>query len=98
MTSHQRLVRTALAFLAAALFACASPSDEGHDHDAPTEAIAHQETKFDATWKPDTVVLDSVAVADSLVNPEAEDGVYRFKRRLTWRRRSPPARSWCSPA
>jgi hypothetical protein len=45
-------------------------------------ALAPDETAFEVTWKPDTVLIDATSIAASLTNPAAADGVYRFEPAL----------------
>jgi hypothetical protein len=60
-------------FAATPLLACSSASDDGA---AAAEGVT---SHFEATWRPDTVVLESEELDASLLNRIAEDGVYRFR-------------------
>ncbi len=70
--------KPALLLLLTALVACSSTSS---DEEQSAEAIIAPVpvTHFQATWKPETVVLDDAQISASLLNRIAEDGVYRFK-------------------
>ncbi len=64
-----------------------SPSPESPDSgtsDSTTPAtMAPDQTSFEATWKPETVVLDAATIQSKLVNPGATDGIYQFDASLT---------------
>lgn len=75
MTLRALLIRTFV--LAVLPLACSSKP--GDDAPLPTEAIAKKETSFRASWRPETVVLDEGEVAASLLDPQADDGVYHFR-------------------
>jgi hypothetical protein len=61
-----------------------SGGDDGAPPGAPPNPprtpieLAPDTTGFEATWKPETVVVGAETIAASLENPFAEDGVYRF--------------------
>ncbi len=60
--------------------ACSSSDAGDREPDASEwKAIESVETRLDAVWKPDTVVLEPSQISSSLLNPAADDGVYRFK-------------------
>jgi hypothetical protein len=50
--------------------------------------LAEDQVSFQATWKPDTLVLDLATVQGNLLNPTTADGIYRFAPSLaevgTW--------------
>jgi hypothetical protein len=71
--------RSYLPLVAGMFLACSSSSGADDAPSTATEAIAHQETHFDAKWKDTTIVLDDAQIGAFLLDPSSEDGVYRFK-------------------
>lgn len=63
------------------LLACSGSSDSKDAPNAPQETP--DQTSFQATWKPETLVLGEATVRDKLRNPEASDGSYEFDPSLT---------------
>jgi hypothetical protein len=57
-----------------------SGNEEGTPPRSPRTPIelAPDTTGFEATWKAETVIVEADTIAATLLNPFAEDGVYRF--------------------
>lgn len=63
-----------------ALWGC-SGNDDGEPPSPPPDPIelAPDTSDFDVTWNDATVVVEADVIAANLLNPFAEDGVYRFE-------------------
>ncbi len=71
--------RSVLSALALATLAAACGSASGGSDGATSDpAAGPDQTAFQVTWKPGTVVLDDATVKSALMNPTTTDGIYKL--------------------